>query len=209
VARELADHAALLQLVDLDHRREQLEVVARVGGELLERERVLRKARAAVADARAQEMRPEPLVEPDPLRNLDDVGAGRLADIRDLVDERDPRHQERIRSELDHLRGVDVGTHDRCVDAGVETGDRIAVLGVERADRDAVGIHEVANGTTLGQEFGIRDVADVVEAALVETGADLLARADRNGRLHDEDRPALQLGQLVDDRPDAREVGIP
>ena len=31
---QLADHAALLQLVDLDHRVQQLEVVAGVAGEL-------------------------------------------------------------------------------------------------------------------------------------------------------------------------------
>ena len=102
-------------------------------------------------------------------------------------------------------------TSERTIGASmrrVETGDRIAVLGVERADRDAVGVHEVANGAALGEELGIRDVADVVEAALVEAGADLLARADGNGRLHDENRPALQLRQLVDDRPDAREVGV-
>ena len=49
---ELPDHAPLLELVDLDHRGEQLEVVAGVRRELLERERVLREAGAAVADAR-------------------------------------------------------------------------------------------------------------------------------------------------------------
>ena len=57
---QLPDHPALLQLVHLDHRGEQLEVVARVRGELLERQRVLGEAGAAVADARAQKVRPEP-----------------------------------------------------------------------------------------------------------------------------------------------------
>ena len=37
VLLQLADHAPLLQLVDLDHRVQQLEVVAGVAGELLER----------------------------------------------------------------------------------------------------------------------------------------------------------------------------
>ena len=49
---ELGDHAPLLQLVDLDHRVEQLEVVAGVAGELLERRDVLGEAGAAEADAR-------------------------------------------------------------------------------------------------------------------------------------------------------------
>ena len=75
VALQLPDHPPLLQLVHLDHRGEQLEVVARVGGELLERQRVLREARAAVTDAGAQEVRAEPAVEPDAFRDLHDVGA--------------------------------------------------------------------------------------------------------------------------------------
>ena len=36
VLLELRHHAALLKLVDLDHRRQELEVVARVAGELLQ-----------------------------------------------------------------------------------------------------------------------------------------------------------------------------
>ena len=52
---ELADHAPLLELVHLDHGVQQLEVVARVRRELLERERVLREARAAEADPGAEE----------------------------------------------------------------------------------------------------------------------------------------------------------
>ena len=70
VLLELRDHAPLLQLVDLDHRRQELEVVARVRGELLERERVLGEARAAVADPGAQEVRAEAVVEPDALGDL-------------------------------------------------------------------------------------------------------------------------------------------
>ena len=48
----------------------------------------------------------------------------------------------------------------------------------------------------------------MLEPALVEAGAHLLARPDRHGRLHHEHGPARQLGQLVDDRPDARQVGV-
>ena len=38
---QLPDEPALLQLVDLDHRRQQLEVIPRVPGQLLERANVL------------------------------------------------------------------------------------------------------------------------------------------------------------------------
>ena len=146
---------------------------------------------------------------PTPFRDLDDVRAGRLADVRDLVDERDARHQERVRGQLDHLGRVDVGAHDRRVDRRVERRDGVAVLLLERADDDPVRLHEVAHGAALGEELRVRRVADVVEPALVEAGAHLLAGADRHGRLHHEDRsPARARRQLVDDRPDPREVGV-
>src|SRR3954465_13488925 len=104
---QLLDHAALLELVDLDHRGEQLEVVAGVRRELLQRERVLREARASVADAGTQEVRGESWAQGDPPRYPDDVRADGLADVRNLVDERDTRHQESIRCKLDHLRRSD------------------------------------------------------------------------------------------------------
>jgi hypothetical protein len=69
VLPELPDDASLLELVHLDYSREQLEVVARVGSELLERRGVLGEAAASVADSGAQEMGPEPVVESDPARD--------------------------------------------------------------------------------------------------------------------------------------------
>ena len=94
------DDAPLLQLVHLDHGREQLEVVAGVAGELLQREDVLREAAAAEADAGAQEVRAEPAVEADPSRDALDVGADELADVRDLVDEADPRRRKAFEASL-------------------------------------------------------------------------------------------------------------
>ena len=66
-ALELADHAPLLELVHLDDGVQELEVVARVRRELLERERVLRKAAAAEPDPGAQERGADPAVEADAL----------------------------------------------------------------------------------------------------------------------------------------------
>ena len=100
VLLQLRDHAPLLQLVDLDHRVEQLEVVARVAGELLERGHVLGEARAAEADPGLQELRADAVVEAHAARDLDDVGAGLLAHVRDLVDERDLRRQEGVGGSL-------------------------------------------------------------------------------------------------------------
>ena len=141
-----ADDPPLLQLVDLDHRGEELEVVARVARELLQRRDVLGEARAAEADAGTEEVRAEPVVEPDALRDVLDVGADALADVRDLVDEADARGQEGVGGELDHLGGVDVHPQHRRVDPLVERLDRVAVLRLEGADDDPVGLHEVPDG---------------------------------------------------------------
>ena len=54
---------------------------------------------------------------PMPRATSTHVGAGLLADVGDLVDERDLRRQERVGGELDHLRARDVGAHERRVRA--------------------------------------------------------------------------------------------
>ena len=51
VLLELADDAPLLQLVDVDHRVQELEVIAGVAGELLQGDGVLGEAAPAPADA--------------------------------------------------------------------------------------------------------------------------------------------------------------
>ncbi len=183
-------------------------MVARVGRELLQRQRVLREARAAVADAGAQEVRAEAMVEPHSFSDAGDVGADELADVRDLVDEADPRHEERVGGELDHLGRGDVGAHDRRSERLVERGDRVPVRVGEGADRDPVRVHEVLDRRALGEELGVRDVADVSKSAHVELVAHLLAGSDGDGALHDEQRALLEGGQLVEHVPDGGEVGV-
>ena len=205
---ELPDHPALLALVHLDHGREQLEMIAGIQCQLLQSQRILRETTSAEADARPQEMRPDPPIQPDALGHFDHVRPGLLADLGDLVDERDARHQRRVRGELDHLGRVDAGAHDRRLERRVETGDGVAVLLLERPHRDPVRVHEVAHRAAFRQKLGVRDVPEVVEPALVEAVADLLACPDRHRRLHHEDRAARELRQLIHDAPDARQVGV-
>ena len=91
----------------------------------------------------------------------------------------------------------------------VELDHALRVGRLEGADDDAVGVHEVRDRGSLGGELGIRDVADVLEAARVEPRAHVLARPDRDGALHHEERAARDaVGYLVDDRPDGGEVGV-
>ena len=80
---------------------------------------------------------------PMPARDLDDVGAGLLADVGDLVDEGDLGGQEGVRGELDHLRRADVRAHERRVERRVELHDRVAGPVAVVADDDAVGLQEV------------------------------------------------------------------
>ena len=98
--------------------------------------------------------------------------------------------------------------HDGRVDTAMELLHRLAVGGVEGPDHDPVGLHEVLHRRPLGRELRVRGVADVTEPALVEAVAHLLARADRDGGLHDHDDLLVDRRQLVDDRPDGREVGV-
>src|SRR5262245_4129561 len=178
---ELADHAPLLQLVDLDHGVQELEVVARVRRELLQRERVLREAGASVADAGPEEGRADSPIEADSLRDGRHVRARRLADVGDLVDERDARDEGSVRRELDHLRRRDVGAHDRGIDALVQLRDHISVGKVERTYDDAIGLQEVAYRSPLCGELRVRDVADVVQTTIVEPVPHLATRPDGDG----------------------------
>ena len=173
------DHAPLLQLVDLDHRVEQLEVVARVARQLLERRDVLGEARAAEADPRLQELRPDAVVEPHAARDLDDVGARLLADVGDLVDEGDLRGEERVGGELDHLGAADVGAHQRRVERRVELDHRVARPVAVVADDDAVGVEEVLDRRALLEELRARDVAEALLALLAEDALDVVAGAAR------------------------------
>ena len=82
--------------------------------------RLLRcEATTAVSNARLQEMLANPVIEPDPARHLEHVGAGQLRDVRDLVDERDLGGQERVGGKLDHLGAGHIGAHQRRVERGV------------------------------------------------------------------------------------------
>ena len=204
----LRDRPADLELVHLDDRRDEMEVVARVAGEQLQERDVLREARAAEADSGAQVLRADPPVEAHPARDVLDVGADQLADVGDLVDERDPRGEVRVGGELDHLGRRDVHLDDRRVEGLVQRGDGLGGCRVEGTDDDAIGLEEVAHGRALGEELRARRVADLGQPAAVELCPYLLARADRHGALHHEhDRPEI-LRQVLDHRPDRGEVRV-
>ncbi len=152
-------------------------------------------------------MRAQSMVEPNARGDVDDVRADELADARDLVDEADARGKERVRRQLDHLGRGDVGEHDRRVEWLVERCHSLRMLRLEGADDDAVRVHEVVHGRALGEKLRVGDVGDLAQSASVQGAPHLLARAGRDSALHDE-RCLYAGGQLVDDGPHGREVGV-
>ena len=185
---ELLDHASALELVDLDHGRQQLEVVAGVARELLERRDVFWETGTAEAQPCLQEVWAQPVIQPDAGGHVHDVGADQLADARDLVDEADARGEERVRRELDHLGGGDVGDHDRRVERLVERRDALRTVGLERAHDDPVRVHEVVNRRALGEELRVGDVGDAVQPAGVQRTPHPLAGPGRHRAFHDQRR---------------------
>jgi hypothetical protein len=170
----------------------------------------------AEADAGLQELAADAVVQAHALRDLDDVGAGLLADVRDLVDEGDLRREERVRGELHHLGARDVRADELAVlvaavgggeERAVQLGDGVAGPVARVPDDDAVGPEEVVDRRALLQELGARDVAEAVLPLLGEDPPDGRARADRDGRLHDE-RVPIGGRHRRDDGVHRREVGV-
>ncbi len=186
---DLVDHALVLGAVHVDDTGEQLEVVPGRARDVQQRRDVLREARAAVARSGVQELEPDAGVVTHADRDFADVGVDRLADVRDGVDERDLRREERVRGVLDHLRRRGVGDEHRRVDPLVELADAHGRLAVFAADHDAVGVQEVADGLALAQEFGVRGHGHIF-ATCARLGQDPLheaRRPDRHRRLVDDD----------------------
>ena len=185
MALELGHGPALLQLVDLDHGAEQLEVVTAVAGQLLERSHVLGEAGASEAEARPQEAGADPGVEPHPARHQVDVRTDLLADVRDLVDERDLGRQEGVGGELDHLRGGHVRDQLGAAEPAVERRDALTDGRIVGTHDHPVGMQEVLDRAALAEELGIRGIGDAVQAALVERAAQPRTGPGRHRRLHD------------------------
>ena len=179
-------------------------MVAGVAGELLQRRDVLGKTGTPEAHSGLQEFRSDPVVVTHASGHLGDVRAELVADVGDLVDERDLRCEEGVGGELDHLGAGEVGAHDRGPEHGIEVGDGIGsrlVFGLG-PDDDPVGLEEVLDRGALLEELGAGHVGRRAQVAL-----DRVAGSDRNGALHDQDVLAA-VGELVDHWHHAREVGV-
>ena len=125
-----------------------------------ERVDVLGQAAAAEAEARVEELPTDALIVAECVGEHGDVGAGGLAELRDRVDERDLRGQERVRAHLDELRGRQVARDERGASGQRRRVDAPHDLLGRRAgsaDDDAIRGEGVFHGPSLAQELGIPD----------------------------------------------------
>ena len=90
-------------LVDLLDGAQHAEVEPVLVGAADHRLHVLREAGAAVADAGEEEVVADAAVEADAAAHVVDVGADALAEVGDLVHQRDARRQHGVGGVLGHL----------------------------------------------------------------------------------------------------------
>ena len=82
------------------------------------------------------------------------------------------------------------------------------VLLGERTDHDPVRVRKSCTACPLCQKLGVRDVADVLESARLERRAHLFTGPDRNRRLHHQHLPTVAARQVVQRRPDERQIRV-
>ena len=153
-ALDLGDEAAARLLIHLDCGAEQLEALPVIARRLVERSHVLGEARAAETKTRAEEGAADALVGADAVGDRAHIGAGELAELRHLVDERDLQRQERIDPVLDQLRAGRIGDPDRGVEMPEQPSHALARIGILTADDHLGRLAEVAHRTALGEELG-------------------------------------------------------
>ena len=201
---DLLDETQLLRVVRRLDGRHDAQRPAELRRRMLQRLHVLREAGPAVADAGVEKVPADPRIGTDALADMLDVRAELVGEIGELVHERDPRREHRVRRVLRELGRAHVHDEQPLVVAlegridGAHDGNGTLVVG---ADHDPVGPHEILDRRALFQEFRIRhDGERRVRAAraqlLAHRRANPVRRADGHGRLVDDD---LVLGHPTTD----------
>ena len=109
-----------------------------------------------------QELEADPHVVAHADRDFAHIGVDRFAEIRDGVDERHLRGEERVRCVLDHLRRRRVGHEHRSVNASIELRDPHRRLRVFAADDDAIRMQEIVHRLAFAEELRIGGDRDVL-----------------------------------------------
>ena len=187
----LVDEPRLLRVVHRFDRAQDLEIVPSAGRRLEQCLDVFRKAAAAIADPRKQERSADPAIRADRLAHLIDVGADPLADVRNLVHERNARRQNRIRRVFGELGACRVHHQDRRPSArkgSVQLSHDLGRVSILGADDYAIRLHEVFDRRALLQELGVAHDAERLGRLFRDHGSDLLGRPDGHGALVDDHR---------------------
>ena len=160
-----------------------------------------------------QELRADPVVEPDPPRHLLHIGTDPFAEVGDLVDEGDLGGQEGIGRIFGQFGRAAGRPDDRCpvqVERPVELLHDRAGSTIFRAEHDAVGSLEILDRGAFAQELRVgHDGPRDVGPGVAQDALDLVAGPHRNGRLSHHDRGARDGNRDISCRPvDVGQVGV-
>ena len=113
---DLWDHRVPLPFVGLDDGVDDTGLDAELVGDRRQRTRVFWKTRAAVTRARMQKFSADAVVHAHAAGDIVDVAADRVAEICDLVDERDLCCEKCVCGVFDKLGGLERSDNDRRFD---------------------------------------------------------------------------------------------
>ena len=186
---DLVGHQVELPLVGGHDLLEKRKVVAVVLGDADQGAGVLGQARPAPARPGGQVIGADAPVVAHAPDDVDRVGADRLAQVGDGVDERDLGGQEGVAGVLDRLRRSRVGDEHRRLELAVEVGQALGRGLVVAPDHDPVRVKPVVDRVAFPEELGVRHHGRVRPAQGRHHRA---RRADRDRRLGDHDRARLR-----------------
>jgi hypothetical protein len=200
-------HPALVQLVAGQHAREQRHADAHRRAAVHQEAHVARQRAARESGARRQ-VRPaaDPALALQAALDLLGVGADRLAQPGQLVDERHRRGEEGVQRVLGHLARLD--RHP--LQPGAERREQLRQAGAVAArldaEDDALGVAEDVDGLAQPQVLG--GVGEV-QALVGPVGAEPPREADRHLRGDQHQRAAAQGGRdLLQPGADEGHVGL-
>ena len=151
-----------------------------------------------------QELVADAPVGADRRRHLLHIGADRLAQIGDLVDEADLHGEEGVGGIFGELGRFPAHEHHRRVAQGerlVQALHEVLRPVVVAADQHAVGMREIVDGRALAQELRIGADREIgVGPEPLEPPLDLAAGADRHRRFGADDGEALEMRSKLLDR---------
>src|SRR6185312_4588514 len=174
---------------------------------------VLGKTRAAIAGTWMQELVADASVSADRGSDFLDVGADRLAQIGDLVDEADLHGQEGVGGIFGELGRFTAHEHHRCVAQSerlVQALHQNFGAFLIAAHEHAVGMSEIVDRRAFAQKFRIGAHGEISGGAkLLEAPLDLPAGPHRHGRLRCDYGKAVEVwGKLLDSSEYEGEIGM-